>query len=73
MNLVWIFLAIALGGLVMVVCYGVWLWHKASDLASEVRMVGKRGEEMIELLDQIKFPELDQAAARRSEMEVSRP
>lgn len=73
MNLVWIFLAIALGGLVMVVCYGVWLWHKASDLASEVRMVGKRGEEMIELLDQIKFPELDQAAARRCEMEVSRP
>lgn len=73
MNLVWIFLGIAVAGLVMVVCYGIWLWHKASDLASEVLMLGKRGDELADLLGQIKFPELEQAATRRSETEVSRP
>lgn len=57
--MVWVlvFGGIALAGLVMVASYGVWLWHKASDLFSELEMLGKRAEELAALLEQIK-PEL---------------
>jgi hypothetical protein len=57
--MVWVlvFGGIALAGLVMVASYGVWLWHKASDLFSELEMLGKRAEELAELLEQVK-PEL---------------
>jgi hypothetical protein len=54
---VWVFGGIALGGLVMVASYGVWLWHKASDLFSELEMLGKRAEELAALLEQV-GPEL---------------
>jgi hypothetical protein len=56
---VWVlvFGGIALAGLIMVVSYGIWLWHKASDLFSELEMVAKRGEELAELLGGIQ-PEL---------------
>lgn len=57
--MVWVlvFGGIALAGLIMVISYGVWLWHKASDLFSELEMVAKRGEELAELLGRIQ-PEL---------------
>ncbi len=57
--MVWVlvFGGIALAGLIMVVSYGIWLWHKASDLFSELEMVAKRGEELAELLGGIQ-PEL---------------
>lgn len=53
--MVWvlIFFLIALGGLIMVVSYAVWLWHKATDLFSEIEMLGKRAEELADLLAQI--------------------
>ncbi|HSK33510.1 MAG TPA: hypothetical protein VK903_08500 [Propionicimonas sp.] len=54
---VWVFGGIALAGLVMVASYGVWLWHKASDLFSELEMLGKRAEELAALLEQV-GPEL---------------
>ena len=54
---VWVFGGIALAGLVMVASYAVWLWHKASDLFSELEMLGKRATELAALLEQIK-PEL---------------
>lgn len=54
---VWVFGGIALGGLVMVASYGVWLWHKASDLFSELEMLGTRAEELAALLEQVR-PEL---------------
>ncbi len=54
---VWVFGGIALAGLVMVGSYGVWLWHKASDLFSELEMLGKRAEELAALLEQV-GPEL---------------
>lgn len=57
MNWILLFGLIALGGLIMVVSYGIWLWHKASDLFSELEMLGKRGEELAELLGRI-HPEL---------------
>ena len=48
---------IAVAGLVMVISYGVWLWHKASDLFSEFEMLGRRAEELADLVAQIQ-PEL---------------
>lgn len=57
MNWVLLFGLIGLGGLIMVVSYAVWLWHKASDLFSELEMLGRRAEELAELLGRIQ-PEL---------------
>ena len=56
--MVWVvvFLLIALGGLVMVVSYTVWLWHKASDLFSELEMLGVRVQELGDLLAKIQVP-----------------
>ena len=52
-----VFVAIALVGLVMVVCYGVWLAHKAADVMSEVSVLADRGAEFAELLGQISVPD----------------
>lgn len=49
-----VFGLIAVGGLVMVAAYAVWLWHKVSDLFSELEMLGKRAEELADLLTGIK-------------------
>lgn len=51
-----IFGGIALLGLVTALSYAVWLSHKASDLFSEVRMLGQRAEEASELLGRITLP-----------------
>jgi len=53
---VWIFLGIAVAGAITIGSYAVWLAHKASDLFSEVQMVGKRAEELAELLSQVEIP-----------------
>lgn len=58
---VWIFGGIALAGLIMLICYGVWLAHKLSDLWSEVEMLGRRGEELAALLEQLDLSALDAA------------
>ena len=57
--MVWVlvFGGIALAGLIMVISYGVWLWHKASDLFSELEMLGTRAGELADLVSQIQ-PEL---------------
>ncbi|MEA5052875.1 MAG: hypothetical protein VB093_05450 [Propionicimonas sp.] len=51
-----VFGLIALAGLVMVVCYAVWLWHKAGDLFSELEMLGTRAEELGQILGRIELP-----------------
>lgn len=51
-----IFGGVALVGAVTVISYAVWLAHKASDLYSEVRMLGQRAEEAGELLGRIQLP-----------------
>jgi hypothetical protein len=48
-----IFVAIALGGVVMVTCYAVWLAHKTSDVLSELAMLADRAGELAELVGQI--------------------
>ena len=56
--MVWvlIFGGIALAGLITVASYAVWLAHKASDLFSELQMLGKRAEELADLVAQIEIP-----------------
>jgi len=45
-----VFALIALAGLVMVVCYAVWLVHKTADLLSEVQVLGDQAGELADLL-----------------------
>jgi hypothetical protein len=52
-----IFCGIAAAGLFMVVAYGIWLAHKASDVISEVVVLGDRAGQLTELLSQIQVPE----------------
>jgi hypothetical protein len=52
-----IFGGIALAGLVMLIGYGVWLAHKASDVMSEVGMLADRAGELMDVLAQIEIPE----------------
>lgn len=62
----WIFVGIALGGIVMLVSYAIWLWHKASDLMFEMNRLTEQAEEMATLLSQIDFDRLGQASANRA-------
>lgn len=48
-----VFGGIALAGVVMVVCYGVWLAHKAADVMSELGMVSGQLGQLGELVAQI--------------------
>jgi len=52
-----IFAGIAVAGLIMVISYGIWLAHKASDVMSEVGVLGDRAGQLMELLSQIEVPE----------------
>jgi hypothetical protein len=54
---VWVFVAIAVAGLVMVVCYAVWLAHKTADVLSEVTVLGDRMGQLGDLLGQIQAVE----------------
>lgn len=60
---VWVFVGIGVAGLAMTVGYGVWLWHKASDLFSELEMLGVRAGELADLLAAIDLAPVDAAGA----------
>ncbi len=53
---VFVFGGIALAGLIMLVCYAVWLAHKTSDVFSELNVLAERTGKMMELLAQIQVP-----------------
>ena len=57
--MIWVivFGSIGLAGAIMLICYAVWLAHKASDLFSELEMLGVRADELAELVGQINVPE----------------
>lgn len=57
--MVWVFVfgGIALVGLVMLVCYGVWLAHKAADVMSEVAVLGEQTGQLATLLAQVQMPD----------------
>ncbi len=56
--MIWVlvFGGVALAGLVTLVAYAVWLAHKASDLFSEIRMLGSRLNDIADLLGTIEVP-----------------
>ena len=57
--MVWVLIVggLALAGLITVASYAVWLAHKASDLFSELQMLGKRAEELAALVSQVQLPD----------------
>lgn len=66
-----IFGGIALAGLVMLICYGVWLAHKASDVMSEMGVLADRADQLFDLLAQIQVPEAELVPlSRRSDLTV---
>ncbi len=67
-----IFAGIAAAGLIVTISYAVWLWHKASDLFSEVEMLGQRVEELTALLSQIEPTPPEQLPSPRSQPRVGR-
>jgi hypothetical protein len=59
-----VFGVIALGGLAMVICFGVSLWRKSQSLLDEVGVLLARADELAGLLDQIEVS-VDPAAPAR--------
>ena len=57
--MVWVlvFAAIAVGGVVWLIAWAVWLWHKASDLFSEFEMLGRRADELGEIVGRLSLPQ----------------
>jgi hypothetical protein len=55
---VFVFAGIALAGLIMLICYAVWLAHKTSDVMSELGVLGDRTQQMLDLLGQIEVPDV---------------
>lgn len=53
---VWVYLAIALAGLVMVGCFAVWLWRRAKALLEEAGVLLDRADELAALLAEIGQP-----------------
>lgn len=66
--LVGVFVGIAIAGLIMVGCFGVWLWRKATALLREVSELLDRAGQMLELLEEIEPPEHPRPA---TDIEVS--
>ncbi len=56
--MVWVlvFCAIGVAGLISLVAWAVWLWHKLSDLGSEIEMLGQRASELAEIVGQVALP-----------------
>ena len=57
--MVWVLLfgGLALAGLVILVCYAVWLIHKASDVMSEVRVLLNRGDQLAAIVGEVEVPQ----------------
>ncbi|MBO0810829.1 MAG: hypothetical protein J2P23_02155 [Microlunatus sp.] len=64
MTWVFVFGGIAVAGLIMLVGYAIWLAHKASDVFAELRVLGRRTEQLAELAARIQVPELGTGTGR---------
>ena len=51
-----VFVVIALGGLAMVICFGISLWRKSQALLDEVGTLLERADELAGLLEQLEVP-----------------
>jgi hypothetical protein len=58
-----IFVAIALGGLVMVSSYAVWLAHKTSDVLSELAVLADRAGQFADLVAEVGVPDTQSYSA----------
>ena len=52
-----VFVVIALGGLAMVICFGISLWRKSQALLDEVGTLLERADELAGLLEQLEVPQ----------------
>jgi tRNA C32,U32 (ribose-2'-O)-methylase TrmJ len=70
---VWVivFGSIGLAGAIMLICYAVWLAHKASDLFSELEMLAVRADELAGLVAQIEVPERAFQSDRHSDRTIA--
>jgi hypothetical protein len=50
-----VFCGLAVAGLITLLCYGIWLAHKMSDLLAELRMLAHTGEQLAELASAVTF------------------
>ena len=71
--MVWVivFGSVGLAGAIMLICYAVWLAHKASDLFSELEMLAVRADELAGLVAQIEVPERVFQPDRHSDRTIS--
>jgi hypothetical protein len=60
---VFVFGGIALAGLVMLVCYAVWLAHKTADVMSELKVLADRTGRIADLLGAIDVAQLGAVTA----------
>ncbi len=51
-----VFGVIALGGLVMLISYAVWLAHKTADVLSEVQVLSEQAGRLADLVGQLHVP-----------------
>ncbi len=59
MTWAWVIVVIAAVMVVMMVCFAVWLWHKAGDVLGELVVLGRRLGEMAELMDRLDLSPLE--------------
>lgn len=66
--LVGVLVGIAVAGLIMVVCFAVWLWRKVTALLREVGDLLDRAGQMLELLEDL---EPSEDSRQQTDTEVS--
>lgn len=71
----WVYVIIAAVFVAMLVAYAVWLWHKATDVYAELKVLGRRGEQLADVLARLDLRPLErgQTAAGRPENLIREP
>lgn len=72
--MIWVlvFGGIAVAGLIMLIGYAIWLAHKAADVYAELRVLGGRANELLELTAQIEVPESALESVKLTRMQPAR-
>ncbi len=68
---VFVFIGIALAGLIMLIGYAVWLAHKSADVMSELTVLGDRTTKILDLLSRIEMPDATSSSWARDERVVT--
>lgn len=72
--MIWVFVfgGIAVVGLIMVGGYAIWLAHKASDVFAEVKVLGARADQFLQITSGIEVPEGALDSVKRARLQPSR-